>query len=459
MDHLQEKIQALLDSFVEKGTECGCQAALYINGELAVNAYAGWTDWTKTRKIDADTVFPIYSTGKAIASTVIHRLVEKGILDYDMYVGDVWPEYACKGKEKTKLWHMLAYRMGMMQEPEYRTGEERADWNLMCSRLAAMEPAYPPGTKQQYHPSTYGWLIGEVACRATGKDFATLCREEVCRPAGMDRFFYGIAEDEENTATLVKALDGRCYSEEVIERMNKPVFRRCCNPSTCTMSNALSIARHYAALDTCTLLTRETIDNATILRRAEDDMIPIEPGRWELFGLGYVLSGPKDDLGRIFGHGGVGGTSRPETALCDRLHAQSVCRSERPERVSEAHRPEKPRLVRKVRRHCRTKKSIRASISRKIGALRIRLSTRSITPPIPGISFPESLTPQIRFSDDSARSPAAPNRKRSTPGISASSHEYPVTRGNSATENAIVSSSPPKNPSHDFPGLIDGMSL
>ena len=49
MDHLQEKIQALLDSFVEKGTECGCQAALYINGELAVNAYAGWTDWTKTR--------------------------------------------------------------------------------------------------------------------------------------------------------------------------------------------------------------------------------------------------------------------------------------------------------------------------------------------------------------------------------------------------------------------------
>ena len=57
MDHLQEKIQALLDSFVEKGTECGCQAALYINGELAVNAYAGWTDWTKTRKIDADTVF------------------------------------------------------------------------------------------------------------------------------------------------------------------------------------------------------------------------------------------------------------------------------------------------------------------------------------------------------------------------------------------------------------------
>lgn len=203
---------------------------------------------------------------------------------------------------------MLAYRMGMMQEPEFRNAEENADWQLMCSRLSKMAPAYPPGTRQQYHPRTYGWLIGEVACRATGKDFAALYREEVGSPAGMDRFFYGIPEKEENTATLVKALNGDSYGDSIIDYMNNPVYRHCCNPSTCTMSNALSIAKHYAALDTCTLLRKETIDNATILRRAENDMIPIEVGRWELFGLGYVLSGPKNDLGRIFGHGGVGGS-------------------------------------------------------------------------------------------------------------------------------------------------------
>lgn len=308
MNDLQDRVQTVLDSLVEQGTECGCQAALYINGELAVNAYSGWTDWTKTKKVDQNTVFPVYSTGKAIASTVIHRLVEKGVLSYDMYVGDVWSEYACNGKEKTRLWHMLAYRMGMMQEPEFRNAEENADWQLMCSRLSKMAPAYPPGTRQQYHPRTYGWLIGEVACRATGKDFAALYREEVGSPAGMDRFFYGIPEKEENTATLVKALNGDSYGDSVIDYMNNPVYRHCCNPSTCTMSNALSIAKHYAALDTCTLLRKETIDNATILRRAENDMIPIEVGRWELFGLGYVLSGPKNDLGRIFGHGGVGGS-------------------------------------------------------------------------------------------------------------------------------------------------------
>ena len=56
---LQKKVQEVLDRAVENGTECGCQAALYINGELAVNAYAGWTDWSKTKEIDENTLFPI----------------------------------------------------------------------------------------------------------------------------------------------------------------------------------------------------------------------------------------------------------------------------------------------------------------------------------------------------------------------------------------------------------------
>jgi CubicO group peptidase (beta-lactamase class C family) len=74
------------------------------------------------------------------------------------------------------------------------------------------------------------------------------------------------------------------------------------------MSNALSIARHYAALDTNTLLTQKTIDNATKSWRGDNDPMPLESGRWELFGLGYVLSGPPDNVSQIFGHGGVGGS-------------------------------------------------------------------------------------------------------------------------------------------------------
>lgn len=306
---LQEKVQRLLDESVDRGTECGCQAALFINGELAVNACSGYTDWSGQQKIDENTVFPVFSSGKPIVSTILHRLVEKKLLSYDTPVGELWPEYACCGKEQTRVWHLLAYRAGMVSMPPIRGLEELADWDGMCSRVAASHPDYPPGTLQRYHPRTYGWLVGETACRAAGKKLPELLEDEIRRPAGMNHFFYGIsAEASGNAASLVRAKDGTCCSEEYLLQMNHPAIRHCCEPSTCAMSNALSLAEHYNALLQGKLLDRATIQRATRLARADNDPIPQSVGRWQLFGLGYVLSGPLDNLGDIFGHGGVGGS-------------------------------------------------------------------------------------------------------------------------------------------------------
>lgn len=306
---LQKKVQDVLDRAVEKGTECGCQAALYIDGELAVNAYAGYTDWTKTKKVDENTIFPVYSTGKAPSSTVLHRLVEKGIIKYDTYIRDIWPEFACNGKEDMQIWHVLAYRSGLFEVPPLKNQEDAADWEKMTAAMAEAKPAYPPGAKQQYHPRTYGWLTGGIACHALDrKDYFKIFTEEVGNPAGMDRFYYGIDSKESNAATIVSALDGTNYDQWVVDMMNMPVFRQCCNPATCTMSNALSIARHYAAIDQYKLLSQETVAKMTQSWRGADDPMPLQKGRWEIFGLGYVLSGPPNELGQIFGHGGVGGS-------------------------------------------------------------------------------------------------------------------------------------------------------
>ena len=93
-----------------------------------------------------------------------------------------------------------------------------------------------------------------------------------------------------------------------LEWMNKPLFRRCCNPASCAMSNALSIARHYAALDTGLLLHHDTIANAAQPLRSPDDPFEMVQGNWALFGLGYMLSGPVDDVSRIIGHSGWSGS-------------------------------------------------------------------------------------------------------------------------------------------------------
>lgn len=308
--NLQDKVQAVLEAAVEKGTECGCQAALYINGELAVNAFAGYTDWTKTKKVDEDTIFPVYSTGKAPSSTVIHRLVEKGLVDYDTYIGDFWPEFASQGKEKMQVWHVLSYRAGLYDMPELDYPEQAADWEYMMHRMATAKPAHVPGDQQQYHPATYGWIAGGIACHVLkNNDYFQVFKDEVGIPADMDRFYYGANDTaQENSVTLVGALDGSSYGQEVIDLMNNPVFRQSCNPAYCTMSNALSIARHYAALDTGKLLSEETLEKATQPWCEDDYRNRIAGGRWVLFGLGYVLSGRLDQIGSVFGHGGVGGS-------------------------------------------------------------------------------------------------------------------------------------------------------
>ena len=325
MDY-QKLIQQALDNAVEKGTECGCQAALFIDGKLEASAYSGWTDWNKTKKVDENTLFPIYSCGKAMSSTVLHRLVEMGKLDYNTRIADIWPEFGCNGKEDMRVWHVLSYRSAMWSIPDISdVGEDQneidkvlADFKEMTHRMAKAPLDGPYGCNQKYHPQTYGWLTGGIACHVLNNfDYPAIFRELVGEPAGMDRFFYGIPDDEENTVTLVKALDGSCQSEAGVVRMNKPINRKCCNPSISAMSSALSLAKHYAALDSGKLLSKETIDNAISLKwRAKEDTIHCVRGRWELFGLGYVMSGPVDDVTSIFGHGGLGGSE----ALLDRKH-------------------------------------------------------------------------------------------------------------------------------------------
>lgn len=317
MDY-QKTIQQVLDNAVERGIECGCQAALFIDGELAANAYSGWTDWNKTKKVDENTLFPIYSCGKAMSSTVIHRLVEMGKVDYDTRIADFWPEFGCNGKEDMRVWHVLSYRSALWSIPDVSDAGDQpedadkvlADFTEMTRRIAKANLDEPFGGKQKYHAQTYGWLTGGIACHLLNTDdYPAIFRELVGNPVGMDRFFYGIDANEDNAVTLVKGLDGNCQSEAGVVRMNKPIYRQCCNPSTCAMSSALSLAKHYAALDSGKLLSQETIDNAINLKwRAKEDTIECIRGRWELFGLGYVMSGPVGDLTRIFGHGGLGGS-------------------------------------------------------------------------------------------------------------------------------------------------------
>ena len=92
MTNLQARVQTLLDQFVERDVERGLQVAAYLNGELVVDACAGIADPATGRLVDGETLFTVWSAGKGVAATVIHLLVERGLLGYSTLVASVWPE-------------------------------------------------------------------------------------------------------------------------------------------------------------------------------------------------------------------------------------------------------------------------------------------------------------------------------------------------------------------------------
>ena len=310
---LNHRIQAMLDGLVASEAEQECQVAIYHDGHLLVDAWAA----PRGRILDGDSRFPIWSTTKGLSATAIHRLVERGVLDWDAPLATWWPEFAAQGKGDITLRHVLAHTAGMEVMPTCHDMAEIADWDGMCQRLAGQTPTSAPGARQAYHAITYGWLIGETARRADGRDFTRICYEEVCAPLGLPSFFWAgevpvVPQDEppaDNPAVVASpAIPAWVLPLERL--INRDEVRRACLPASNGIASARSIARHYASLvgdgvDGVRLLRPQTVHLATDLLACA----PRDPQGASSRGLGYGLSGPPTDVRNSFGHGGYGGSN------------------------------------------------------------------------------------------------------------------------------------------------------
>lgn len=320
-NNLEPKLQAAMDAATASGEEDKCQLAIYHHGKLVISLFSGGD-------IDRRSLFPVFSCGKSVAATLCAILVQEGILSYDLPIREVWPEFACHGKEEMRFWHFLSHRAGLAALPVELCSPEMADWGLMCRRLAEAIPGSPAdqaqgskdnyaaaraavGGRQVYHGLTFGWLVGEVLQRVTGKPFPALLQEKILEPLGLGGdIVYG--SDDETDKRFVPVDDSRFESPDFCALgMNPPVFRHQCIPSFTCLTCAEALARHYAALigevDGVRLLSPAILDKATTLCRAADD--PVEPiDRWDKFGLGYSLMGTPAEWGSLFGHGGACGS-------------------------------------------------------------------------------------------------------------------------------------------------------
>ena len=320
------------------GMQPAIQLCLRHNGKVILNRAIGhaWgngpTDPRDAEQIPVttDTPFCVYSAAKAIATTVVHMLVERGEFALDDLVCDYLPSYTGHGKERTTIRHVMTHSAGIPFATGPRPDLRRMnDSDYAREQLGKLKPIHRPGLMHIYHGLTWGPLIREIVSAATGRNIREILATEILDPLGFRWTNYGVAQADVHlvapshvtgkplpapiAAGLKMALGGSMT--QIIPFSNTPMFLTSVVPSSSTVSTADELSRFAeilcrgGELDGVRVLRQETLRAATReCRRLRPDVATgLTPIRW---GTGFMLGSRRfgpfgKDAAAAFGHTGL----------------------------------------------------------------------------------------------------------------------------------------------------------
>ncbi|WP_417512376.1 serine hydrolase domain-containing protein [Microbacterium sp.] len=312
----------------------GGAVAVYIDGDCVLDAWSGLADRRHNRPWLEQTASVVFSCTKGLLAILTHRLVERGLLDLDATVATYWPEFMTAGKAEISVSDLLTHRAGLAAFDEPVTFEELLDWRRMIARLEAQKPLWTPGSTYSYHAITYGWLLGEVLHRVTGKTTDALFDDvfvqglgaEVALGAaaaapgrahvevGRSSFVDEPRTEKEHWDRLTLTLGGALPVDLVGEGagFNRDDVLVAGLPSAGAVATARGLAKIWSATVRSTDGVR-LLDDATIAEQtrpqSEGEPYFTVPGPWSRWGSGYMLPSDRRPLlgAQSFGHDGAGG--------------------------------------------------------------------------------------------------------------------------------------------------------
>jgi CubicO group peptidase (beta-lactamase class C family) len=327
----------VLAANLERRGDVGAACCVYVDGRPVVDIWAGIADVATGRPWQEDTLALVFSTTKGATAICANLLIERGELDPDTRIAEVWPAFAANGKESIPLRAVLSHRAGLpVIEGDFTLADALA-WDPVVEQLARQTARWSwteptPG----YHVRSYGWITGEVVRRVTGRTIGRFFADEIAGPLGLD-FWIGLpASEEPRVCTLLSpppaddpavqelldtftapgtitgdALTGPANLFHYDAMWNTRAVHEAELPSSNGIATARAVARLYgatvSAVDGTRILSPETVARA---RQVESDGSDRVIGVPMQFGLGFSIgpSLPPSCGPTAFGHPGAGGS-------------------------------------------------------------------------------------------------------------------------------------------------------
>jgi len=236
----------------------GGQLVVRRKGKVAVNVAIGVArgfrpdESSSALETLSKTLFPVYSTGKPLGAVAIAMLEDKGFLDINAPIADVFPEFAKNGKGEITTYDVLTHRSGILLSHLHAKFEIWSDKKEMLRQLVDAKPKYKRGTLA-YQPSEFAWILSEIVSRIDGRELADYIEQEISIPLKLPDLKFGIPGNAPMARSYWFGKDkvmvgGNNVAKDFEGYSNSPEFFNNRNPSFSLVTNAASLAAFYECL-------------------------------------------------------------------------------------------------------------------------------------------------------------------------------------------------------------------
>jgi beta-lactamase class C len=184
-EHLAAQFAIYFEKHVSESDITGAAFAVATPEGLLRIGTAGYTDTSRKRRIDDNTIFRVASVSKTFAAGLTAVLVNEGEFDWDDRVVDYVPDFRIDGDAgKVQIHHVLGQSTGLMPHAYDNLIEDGVSMDRIRDQYRKLSYLCQPGQCYSYQNSIFS-LIEPVIETTTKQSYSDLMVEKIFRPLDM----------------------------------------------------------------------------------------------------------------------------------------------------------------------------------------------------------------------------------------------------------------------------------